>query len=363
MMSLPGWSGQRMGPEGVVVKRSVRGPTWRRHFTVHEILYVDSTPDCRIIGALFALRRAPSGVFGIFDPVPGRGGSDHSPTPAEQHPRPSRDDAGLRSRTPYGLLAATRACSALLTRTSGGRHVGRTTEVRLMRHRRAFMASLLVLLLTVIVSPTVGSAAPEGQLTWGVHISLAPTWLDPAEAPGIITPYVISYALHDALVKPMPGQPDAPSLAESWSVSQDGLVYELVLLQGVKFHNGEPVTADDVKFSFERYRGSANKTLKERVAAIETPDPGHVPFRLKQPWPDFLTFYTGASGAGWIVPKKYVEKVGDDGFKKAPVGAGPYKFVSFTPGVARVLEAYYQYWRETPIAQRLRFQPLPDEPA
>jgi peptide/nickel transport system substrate-binding protein len=230
-----------------------------------------------------------------------------------------------------------------------------------MRHRLAFMPSVLVLLLTVIVSPTVGSAAPEGQLTWGVHISLAPTWLDPAEAPGIITPYMIYYALHDALVKPMPGQPEAPSLAESWSVSKDGLIYEFVLRKGVKFHNGEPLTAEDVKFSFERYRGSANKTLKERVVAIETPDPGHVRFRLKQPWPDFLTFYTGASGAGWIVPKKYVEKVGDDGFKKAPVGAGPYKFVSFTPGVELVLEAYDQYWRKTPSVKRLVFKVIPDE--
>ena len=230
-----------------------------------------------------------------------------------------------------------------------------------MRHRLAFMPTFLVLLLAGVVSPTGASATPEGQLTWGVHISLAPTWLDPAEAPGIITPYMIYYALHDALVKPMPGQPDAPSLAESWSVSKDGLVYEFVLRKGVTFHDGEPLTAADVKFSFERYRGSANKTLKDRVAAIETPDPGHVRFRLKQPWPDFLTFYTGASGAGWIVPKKYVEKVGDEGFKKAPVGAGPYKFVSFTPGVELVMEAYEQYWRKSPSVKRLVFKVIPDE--
>jgi peptide/nickel transport system substrate-binding protein len=230
-----------------------------------------------------------------------------------------------------------------------------------MRHRLAFMACFLVLLLTVVVSPTVGSAAPEGQLTWGVHVSLAPTWLDPAEAPGIITPYMIYYALHDALVKPMPGQPEALSLAESWSVSKDGLVYEFVLRKGVRFHDGELVTAEDVKFSFERYHGSANKTLKDRVVAVETPDPQRVRFRLQAPWPDFLTFYTGASGAGWIVPKKYLQKVGDEGFKKAPVGAGPYKFVSFTPGVELVMEAYDQYWRKTPNVKRLVFRVIPDE--
>jgi peptide/nickel transport system substrate-binding protein len=228
-----------------------------------------------------------------------------------------------------------------------------------MRHSRGLSRVLpTLLLIACAVSP---AAAADGQMTWGVHVSLAPTWFDPAEAPGIITPYMIYYALHDALVKPMPGQPAAPSLAESWSVSKDGLVYEFVLRKGVKFHDGEPLTAEDVKFSFDRYRGSAKKTLKDRVVAVETPDPSHVRFRLKAPWPDFLTFYTGASGAGWIVPKKYVEKVGDEGFKKAPVGAGPYKFVSFTPGVELVMEANDQYWRKAPHVKRLVFKVIPDE--
>jgi peptide/nickel transport system substrate-binding protein len=95
------------------------------------------------------------------------------------------------------------------------------------------------------------AAAPAGQVTWAVHITLAPTWFDPAEANGMITPSMVFYALHDAMVKPMPGQPIAPSLAESWSVSKDGLVYEFVLRKGARFHNGDPVTAEDVKFSFE----------------------------------------------------------------------------------------------------------------
>ena len=68
-----------------------------------------------------------------------------------------------------------------------------------------------------------------------------------------------------------------------------------------------------------------------------------------------------ATGAGWIVPKKYVEKVGDDGFKKAPIGAGPYKFVSFTPGVELVLEAFERYWRKTPSVKRLVLKVIPDE--
>jgi peptide/nickel transport system substrate-binding protein len=205
------------------------------------------------------------------------------------------------------------------------------------------------------------AAAPEGQMTWGVHISLSPTWFDPAETQGIITPFMVLYAIHDAMAKAMPGNTAAPSLAESWQVSPDGRVYDFTLRKGVKFHNGDPLTSGDVKFSFERYRGASAKTLKDRVAAVETPDALHVRFRLKNPWPDFMTFYTAASGAGWIVPKKYVEKVGDEGFKKAPIGAGPYKFVSFSPGVELVMEAFDGYWRKTPNVKRLVFKVIGDE--
>src|SRR5580765_808155 len=227
------------------------------------------------------------------------------------------------------------------------------------RSRGLFRAVVALLLVGYTVLPAI---AADGQITWGVHISLAPTWLDPGEAPGIITPFMIYYALHDALVKPMPGQRMGPSLAESWSASPDGLSYEFVLRKGVKFHNGEMVTPEDVKFSFERYRGAAAQLLKQKVAAVDIVDAQRVRFRLKQPWPDFMTFYgTPATGAGWIVPKKYVEKVGDDGFKKAPVGAGPYRFVSFTPGVELVLEANEHYWRKPPSAKTLRFRVIPDE--
>src|SRR5207247_2070694 len=211
-------------------------------------------------------------------------------------------------------------------------------------------------------APEGRAAAPEGTVTWGVHITLASRWLDPAETEGIITPFMVLYALHDALVKPMPAGWNTPSLAESWNQSKDGLTYEFVLRKGVKFHNGDPVTADDVKFSFDRYKGSGAKLLKERVREVQIVDPGRVRFVLKEPWPDFMTFYgTSATGSGWVVPKKYVEKVGDDGFKKAPIGAGPYRFVSFNPGIELVLEAYEGYWRKMPSIKRLVLRSLGEE--
>ena len=222
---------------------------------------------------------------------------------------------------------------------------------------------ILVLAVSLVLG-VAGSAtaAPEGTMTWGVHITLATRWVDPAETEGIITPFMVLYALHDALVKPMPAGPNTPSLAESWSQSKDGLTYEFVLRKGVKFHNGEPVTAADVKFSFERYKGSGAKLLKERVREVQIVDPGRVRFHLKEPWPDFMTFYgTSATGAAWIVPKAYVEKVGDDGFKKNPIGAGPYKFVSFNPGIELVMEAYEGYWRKVPNVKRLVYRSMPEE--
>jgi peptide/nickel transport system substrate-binding protein len=228
--------------------------------------------------------------------------------------------------------------------------------------RLARVTCILLAALALLAPAGATVAAPTGQLTWGVHIALAPTYFDPAETPGLITPFMVLYALHDAVIKPMPDRPWAPSLAESWTQSKDGLVWEFVLRKNVRFHNGEMVTAEDVKFSFERYRGTAAKLLHDKVAAVEAVEPSRVRFKLKKPWPDFLTFYaTPATGAAWVVPKKYVEKVGDDGFKKAPVGAGPYKFVSFKPGVELVLEAHEGYWRKAPNVKTLVLRVVPDE--
>ena len=205
-------------------------------------------------------------------------------------------------------------------------------------------------------------AAPEGTMTWGVHVTLAARWLDPGETEGVITPFMVLYALHDALVKPMPGGLTTPSLAESWTMSKDGLTCEFVLRKGIRFHNGDPVTGEDVKFSFERYQGGAAKLLKEKVREVQVADPGRVRFHLKEPWPDFMTFYgTSASAAGWIVPKKYIERVGEEAFKKAPVGAGPFRLVSFTPGVDLVAEAFDGYWRKTPSVKRLVIRSMPEE--
>src|SRR5262245_32941714 len=139
--------------------------------------------------------------------------------------------------------------------------------------------SLHVLVLVVVAVLVLGwlslvrAQAPTGQMTLVYNISIVPRWFDPAESEGLVTPFVFYYAIHDALVKPMPGNASAPCLAESWTASPDGLTYEFVLRKNARFHNGETVTADDVKFSFERYHGASAKTLKEHVASVDIVDP------------------------------------------------------------------------------------------
>ena len=228
--------------------------------------------------------------------------------------------------------------------------------------KRLLIALLIVSALAPNVSaqPRPAPVKPDGEMRWALYVTLAPAWFDPGEVTGgFLTPFWVLYALHDALVKPMPGNLMAPSLAESWTVSEDQREYEFKLREGLRFHNGDPFTAEDVKFSFQRSKG--NRLLHEKVAEVVIVDPYRVRFRLHEAWPDFMAYYgTIVSAAAWVVPKKYVEEVGDAGFKKQPIGLGPYKFVSHIPGVELVMEAFEGYWRKTPSVKRLVFKSVPD---
>lgn len=208
-----------------------------------------------------------------------------------------------------------------------------------------------------------GTAQSKGQMVIAVDFSIAPTWFDPGETPAMGTPYIFLYALHDALIKPLPGNTMTSSLAEAWTESPDGKIYEFKLRAGVTFHNGDPFTAEDVKFSFERYKGASANIFREKVRDVEVVGSHRVRFHLTEPWPDFLAFYgTPATGAAWIVPKKYVEQVGEDGFKRHPIGAGPYKFVAFQAGAELMVEANEQYWRKVPAVKRIIFKGVPERP-
>jgi peptide/nickel transport system substrate-binding protein len=231
-----------------------------------------------------------------------------------------------------------------------------------MTRLRGIVSTLVGLTLTLgFVGQAAGQTAPSGEIVMAWHVTISPAWFDPSTAPAQITPFGMLYAIHDALVRPLPGQKVGNSLAESWKESPDGRVYEFKLRRDLKFHNGDPVTTEDVKWSFERYRGAGAKALQERVRQVEIVDPLTVRFHLKEPWPDFMTFYgTTASAAGLVVPRRYFQQVGEEGYKKHPIGAGPYKFVSHKPGLEVVLEAYTGYWRKVPNLKRLVMKSVPE---
>ena len=226
---------------------------------------------------------------------------------------------------------------------------------------RSIARSLLVAVAALGAMASAAAAAPSGRAVMAFHVTISPSWFDPSTAPPQITPFGVLYAIHDALVRPYPGHKMGPSLAELWQESADGKTYEFKLRAGLKFHNGDALTTEDVKFSFERYKGASAKILQDNVASIEIVDPQVVRFHLKAPWPDFMTIYgTTASAAGIVVPKKYLTQVGEDAFKKHPIGAGPYKFVSQKPGLEVELEANTGYWRRVPNVKTLILKSVPE---
>src|SRR5262245_31703074 len=236
------------------------------------------------------------------------------------------------------------------------------TSVQILRFSCTFARKLHLAVVALLATVVVAAAAPpSGRAVRAFHVTISPSWFDPSAAPPQITPFGVLYAIHDALVRPYPGHKMGSSLAESWRESPDGKTYEFKLRPGLKFHNGDPVTTEDVKFSFERYKGAGATTLKEHVREVEVVSPQLVRFHLKEPWPDFMTFYgTTASAAGIVVPKKYVTQVGDEGFRKQPIGAGPYRFAGHKPGIEVVLEAFPGYWRKVPNVKTVIMRSVPE---
>src|SRR5262245_10045735 len=196
------------------------------------------------------------------------------------------------------------------------------------------------------------AAAPNGAMTLAWHTAMAPRWLDPQDHDGTATPDNFLSALHDALIKNSGTTLyDRPSLAERYEFAKDGRSATFFLRDGIKFHNGEPVTPEDVKFSYESYRGALASAFKAKTEAVDIVDQRTVRFRFTQPFRDFLLLLGSGNvtGAGWVVPAKYYQQVGPDGFKRKPIGAGPYKLASIEAGVKVQFEAFEHYYRPVHI--------------
>jgi peptide/nickel transport system substrate-binding protein len=194
----------------------------------------------------------------------------------------------------------------------------------------------------------------QGKLTLAWHTNIAARWLDPQQHDGTATPDNFLMALHDGLIKNYRDTLyDHPALAERFEFAEDSKSATFRLRAGTKFHDGTPITPADVKWSYEHYHGAWGEVLRERTQDVEVADDRTVRFHFKEPFLDFpiLMGTANVCGAGWVVPAKYYQQVGQAGFLQKPVGAGPYRLVSLEPGVKVELEAFADYYRPVNIKQ------------
>jgi peptide/nickel transport system substrate-binding protein len=210
-----------------------------------------------------------------------------------------------------------------------------------------------------LAAPAVRRAAaqavtPNGRMVLAWHSNFAARWLDPQQHDGTATPDNFLHALHDGLIKNSGTQKfDHAALAEKYQFAEDAKSCTFVLRPGLKFHDGSPVTPQDVKWSYEHYRGAWAKVLHEKTNRIELSDDRTVRFVFNEPFLDFpiLMGTSNVCGGGWVVPAKYYEKAGQAGFLQKPIGAGPYKLVSQQPGIRMDFEAFDGYYRPVHVKQ------------
>ena len=217
----------------------------------------------------------------------------------------------------------------------------------------------VALILTAVVATLMPGSAPvsaaaKGKIVLAWHAGFASRWLDPQEHDGTVTPDNFFTAIHDALIKNQGTQLyDHLALAEKFTMAPDSKTATFTLRKGTKFHNGDPVTPQDVKFSYENYRGAKADVFKKRTERVDIVDGSTVRFVFKEPFLDFPFLFGTANvaGAAWIVPEKYYKQVGADAFKQKPIGAGPYKLVNHEPGVKVEMEAFDGYYRTVNVKQ------------
>jgi peptide/nickel transport system substrate-binding protein len=171
----------------------------------------------------------------------------------------------------------------------------------------------------------------------------------------------VSFNIFDNLVSRHPDGKLYPSLATEWKL-EGQTTWRFKLRQGVKFHNGDPFTSADAKYSIERTYDPAAKTMVATVLAtierVEAPDPATLVITTKKPDPLLaarLAFY-----GGQIIPKKYVESVGNDAFNAKPVGTGPVRFTSWVKDDRAVLDANPDYWGGKIDMDRWVMRPIPE---
>jgi peptide/nickel transport system substrate-binding protein len=198
------------------------------------------------------------------------------------------------------------------------------------RMRKVFWSVILTCLLGLIfvIPCSAQKTVPKGEVTIVVQEVFSETGGDPHTSIGAGS-MNISNLIHESLVRRSEEGRYVPALAKSWQFSKDGLNVTFTLNERAKFHDGTPVTANDIKFSIERAMKPELKyvkggSMRQYVDKVEAVDNQHVTVYFKSPYPALLEWCSQHLS---IIPKAYVEKVGNTEFAKHPIGAGPFKWV------------------------------------
>jgi peptide/nickel transport system substrate-binding protein len=197
------------------------------------------------------------------------------------------------------------------------------------------------------MTPAPASAEPKGDVV--IAMPQLSQLFDPTAMVGA-TPHMVYDFIFDGLINLGP-EGKYPALAESWTISADGKQIDFKLRKGVSFQNGDPFSAEDVKFTFERVMApdsthAYRRGFVDSLERVEVLDPLTVRFILKEPWPAFFT--TARYALTPIVPKKYYEQVGAKGFQDKPIGTGPFMLAGVKSGEWTKFEANANYWGGVP---------------
>jgi peptide/nickel transport system substrate-binding protein len=227
-----------------------------------------------------------------------------------------------------------------------------------MKANRGQQASVILMgcLLLLMIFPWSGHSAQKGQVVYATSVGIFyQKGGDPASHIGGTGP-LISTTVFEGLVDMSVNIASIPSVAKSWKIAADWSYIDFDIKSGIKFHNGDPLTAEDVKFSFETHmRPELRQTLgfayRSRIKNIEVLGPYKVRFNLKMPAPDLWKrlWWNGA-----IMPKKYREQVGDAGFADKPIGSGPFKWVDYKQDQFMTMEAVPNHHRKSPEFKTLK---------
>lgn len=221
--------------------------------------------------------------------------------------------------------------------------------------KKCLYIALLLLLSLTLVNTAYAEKEPYGE----IRVPVANLALDSFDqASGIET--VFYFYLSDSFVAFNEDLSIKPEVARKYKVSRDGLTWTFYLRKGIKFHNGDELTSADAKWTFDRFAACRNAwaaNVRKEMASTEIIDNYTFKYTLKKPQP-FVIY-----PIQWmrLYPKKYFEKVGVDEFNKNPIGSGPWKYVSKTPGKQIVFEANENHWQDVPHFKTLTFINVPEE--